>query len=132
LSQFGATVFHLSVAPSGRRWIPKPAGAHISPSAFWHYLPIRPEFFTPRVFNREVLQRRAQVLSALPKTPLDFMKLIHRWFVFSCGWTRGQLWFLAFFTLYWVALACYATHRYDLAREAAIYWQQKALNQTFK
>jgi hypothetical protein len=60
------------------------------------------------------------------------MKLIHRFYAFGCGWTKAQLWFLAFFTLYWIALALYEAHRYDLAREAAIYWQQKALNQTFK
>jgi hypothetical protein len=60
------------------------------------------------------------------------MKLLHRFYVFGCGWNRGQLWFLLFFTLYWIAVALYAGHRYDVARDAAIYWQEKALNQTLK
>ena len=60
------------------------------------------------------------------------MKLIHRYFVFACSWTPSQLAFLAIFTAFWIALALYAAHRYDLARDAAIYWQQKALNQTLK
>ena len=57
------------------------------------------------------------------------MKLIHRFYTFDCGWTRGQLWFLLIWTLYWVTLALYEAHRYDTARDAAIYWQQKALSQ---
>ena len=60
------------------------------------------------------------------------MKLIHRWFVFTAGWTNGQLAFLAIFAAFWCALAFYEAHRYDVARDAAIYWQQRALDGRLK
>ncbi|MEI8281880.1 MAG: hypothetical protein WCG75_05710, partial [Armatimonadota bacterium] len=55
----------------------------------------------------------------------------HRWFIFSCGWTRSQLLLLLIFNLFWIGVSGWACHRYNVACDATIYWQQQYINVSF-
>ena len=55
------------------------------------------------------------------------MKLHTRFYVWTCGWTASHLWFLFGIVVWWFGVAMYATHRYEKARDSAVYWHERAI-----
>jgi hypothetical protein len=58
------------------------------------------------------------------------MKPWTKLWVWSCGWTPSHCWFLICFALFWLAVALWAEHRFEQARDAALYWQERAITNT--
>lgn len=61
----------------------------------------------------------------LQPSPID--RLYVRWYVWCNRWTRSQLIFLFVVAMIPLFIALYAANRFVQARQAALYWQEKAI-----